>query len=137
MIFFFLQKTLHFKPSQLSSPSPQTLYNDETWEKFWIHASNVFRGIGAGLDMCNLKKPPKCKFFLRLLSMTVPHTGREGYRVVGQLASQRTGSDIPRSLCSIYTLSRQMYNKSLPHPRSPLIYSALAYYTSSSLVALS
>ena len=136
MIFFFA-KNLAFETLPTVLPFPRTLYNDETWDKFWIHASNVFRGIGAGLDMCNLKKPPKCKFFLRLLSMTVPHTGREGYRVVGQLASQRTGSDIPSSLCSIYTLSTQIYNKAPPHPRSPLIYLALTSYTSSSLVALS
>lgn len=131
-----MQKTLHLKPSQLSSPSPAHYTTMKLGTNSGYTRQKFSVGQGRGWTCVTYKKPPKCKFLLRLLSMTVPHKGREGYLLVGQLASQRTGSDIPSSLCSIYTLPTQIYNKAPPHPRSPLIYFALTYYTSSSLVAL-
>lgn len=46
-----------------SSPSPPTpsptLYNVETWNKFWIQVCIVVCGVEEGFGMCDLKNAPK------------------------------------------------------------------------------
>ena len=49
--------------------SPLNLHKVKTRKKFWIHASNVVRGVREGVGQgCRWKTPHKCKSVPRLLS---------------------------------------------------------------------
>lgn len=50
------------------TPSP-TLYNVETWNKFWIQVCIVVCGVEEGFGMCDLKNAPK----LQICPMTFIH----------------------------------------------------------------